>query len=181
MDQCREHMIMNGMWGLFYLPDPCNKDKKWEILLHQSIFPLDYVKLHVQILHKGSEADQYVVQNLTWSGVYLSSNLSNTILQKVLTLVPLTATGPEVFVVTMTKFLSDHYDALEETLTHMKRLKLKSYPGENITDCCAAILVDAESLESSGSFKPDHLEYITRIFEDTSNSRFRLWDIQKYK
>ena len=41
---------------------------------------------------------------------------------------PLTATVPEVFVAIMTKFLSDSYDALEETLNHMKILELKSYP-----------------------------------------------------
>ena len=58
----------------------------------------------------------------------------------------LTATGSRVFVATMTTFLSDSYDALEETLNHMKSLKLESYPGENVTDCCAAILVDADSL-----------------------------------
>ena len=63
----------------------------------------------------------------------------------------------------------------------MKSLKLKSYPGENVTDCCAAILVDAERLESAGAFKPEHLGYIIRIFEDTSDSRFRLWYIHKYK
>ena len=63
----------------------------------------------------------------------------------------------------------------------MKSLKLKSYPGQNVTDCCAAILVDAERLESAGSFKPEHLGYIIRIFEDTSDSIFRLWAIQKYK
>ena len=40
------------------------------------------------------------------------SNFSNTLLQKVLALVPLTATEPEVFVVTMTTFLSDYDDAL---------------------------------------------------------------------
>ena len=89
--------------------------------------------------------------------------------------------GPEVFVATMTKFLSDSYDALEENLDHMNSLKLKSYPGENVTDCCAEILLDAERLESAGDFKPDHLGYITRNFEDTSDSIFRLWDIQKYK
>ena len=112
--------------------------------------------------------------------MYLRSTLSNTLLQKVLTLVPLTATGPEVYVAIMTTFLSDSYDALEETLNHMKSLKLNSYPGENVTDCCAAILVDSERLESSGAFKSEHLGYITRIFEDTSDSRFRLWAIQKY-
>ena len=139
------------------------------------------MKHHVQSLLKGSEADQCVVQNLTWLGVYLRSTLSNTILQKVLKLVPLTATGPEVFVATMTTFLSNFYDALEETLHHMKSLKLKSYPGENVTDGCAAILVYAEHLESAGTFNPEHLGYITHIFEDTSDSRLRLWDIHKYK
>ena len=94
---------------------------------------------------------------------------------------PLTETGPEVFVATMTTFFFDSYDALEETLNHMKSLKLKSYPGENVTDFCAEILVDAERLESAGALKPEHLGYITRIFEDTSESRFRLWAIQKYK
>ena len=63
----------------------------------------------------------------------------------------------------------------------MKSLKLKSYPGENVTECCAAILVDAERLESAGALKPEHLGYIIRIFEDTSDSRFRFWAIQKYK
>ena len=108
----------------------------------------------MQSLQKGSEADQYVVQNLTRSGLYLRSTLSNTLLDKVLTLVPLTANRIEVFVATMTTILSDYYDALEETLTNMETFKLKSYPGENVTAFCAAILVDVERLESSRDFKP---------------------------
>ena len=63
----------------------------------------------------------------------------------------------------------------------MKSLKLKSYPGENVIGCCVAILVDAERLESAGEFKTEHIGYITRIFDDNSDSRFRLWAIQKYK
>ena len=76
----------------------------------------------------------------------------------------LTATGPEVFVATMTTFLSDSYDALEETLNHMKSLKLKIYPRENVIDFCASILVDSEHLVSARAFKPEHLGYITCIF-----------------
>ena len=63
----------------------------------------------------------------------------------------------------------------------MKSLKLKSYPGENITDCCAAIFVDAERLESAEALKPEHLGYINHIFEDISDSRFRIWKIHNYK
>ena len=80
------------------------------------------MKRHVKILNKGSKEDQYVVQNLTWSGVYLRSTFPNTLLQKVLALVTLTATGPEVFVATMNKFISNYYDVLEETLTHINSL-----------------------------------------------------------
>ena len=68
--------------------------------------------------------------------------MSNNLLQEILTLVLLTATESDVFVTTMTKFLSDFYYALKETLTHMKSLKLKVYPGENVIYCCVAILLD---------------------------------------
>ena len=122
-------MIRNVIWDIFYLPDPQNKEKNWDLLLHQSRFPLYYVKCHAHSLQKGSDSDQYVVQNLKCSGVYLRSTLSNSLLQKVLTLVPLAATGPAVFVAIMTTFLTDYYDALEDILTHMKSIKLKSYPG----------------------------------------------------
>ena len=93
----------------------------------------------------------------------------------------LTVTRPEVFVATMPTFPSDSYDALEETLTYRKSLHLKIYPGDNVTDCCATILVDTERLESAVAFKPGHVGYNTGISEDTSDSRFRLWAIHKYK
>ena len=107
--------------------------------------------------------------------------MSNNLLHKVLKLVPLTATGTDVFVATMTTFLCDYYDDLEETITYMKSIKINSYLGENVTDFRAAILVDSEHLESAGYFKTDYLRYITRIFEDAYYSRFRLREIQKYK
>ena len=121
-----------------------------------------------------------MVQNLPWSGVYLRSNFSSDLIQKVLKLAPLTETVPEVYVATMTTVLSNSYDSLVETLNHTKSLKLKDNPGDNVADC-DAILVDAKRLESDGTFKPDHLGYIIRILEDTYDSIFRLWATQKYK
>ena len=78
----------------------------------------------------------------------------------------------------MTKFISASYDVLEETFTNFKSIKIKSYPGDNVMDLCVEIVVDVESLESAGGFNPAQLGYITRIFEDTSDSRFRLWGYQ---
>ena len=39
-DQCRDNVIRNGMWDVFSLPDPRNKEKKWDLLLNQSRFSL---------------------------------------------------------------------------------------------------------------------------------------------
>ena len=97
------------MWNVFYIVEQQNKEKEWDLLLHHSKFPLEYVKGLIQSLLKGSEVDQYIVQNLTWSGAYLRSTLSNDLLQKVLTFVPLTATVPEVYVATMTTIISNSY------------------------------------------------------------------------
>ena len=109
------------------------------------------------------------------------STLSNTLLQKVLTLVPLTATGPEVYVATMTTIISDSYYSLVDTLNHTNNLKLKDHSGRDVADCYDASLVNVESLESVGAFNPEHLDYIIRIFENNSDSRFHLWANHKYK
>ena len=77
-----------------------------------------------------------MVKILAWSRVYLRSNLSNNLLQKVLTLVLLTETGTEFFVATMNSLLYDSYDALEETLTPMKSLKRKKSRGERYRFLC---------------------------------------------
>ena len=174
-------MIRNGMWDVLSITDPLNKEKEWDLLLHQSRYPLEYIKRHVQSLLKLSEADQYIFQNLTWSGVYLSNNLSNTLLQKVLTLVPLTATGPEVYVATMNTIISDSYYSVVGNLNHMKSLYLKDHSVRDVADCYDAIFVHVESLDIAGSFKPDHLGYIILISGDTYDSRFHLWETQKYK
>ena len=96
-------------------------------------------------------------------------------------MVPLIATGPEVYFATMTTVLSNYYDSLVDTLNHIKSLKLKDHPGGNVKDCCNEILVDADHLGSARAFKPTHLGYITRIFEDTSDSRFHIWSTHNYK
>ena len=66
--------------------------------------------------------------------MYLRSTFSSDLLQNVLKLVPLTETGPEVYVATMNIIISDYYDSLVETPDHMKSLKLKDHPGENVSN-----------------------------------------------
>ena len=101
-------------WDIVYiLPTrPSQSIEETVFLLHQYWFPLNYMKRHFKSLQKGFKADYYVVQNLTWSGVYLRRTLSNDLLHKLLTLVPLTETLPELYDTTMATFLSYLYNAL---------------------------------------------------------------------
>ena len=130
---------------------------------------------------KGYAEDQYVLQNLKWSRVYLMSTLSNDILQKVLTLLMIKLTGPEFYVSTAITILSYYYDAFDENLNHLESLNFNIHMEENVTDYCNKILVDDELLESSVPFNTYRLGCITRIFEYTSHSRFHIWVIQRYK
>ena len=87
----------------------------------------------------------------------------------------------EVYFATMNTIISSSYYSLVDTLNHTKNLKLKDRPDRYAADFYDTILVNVESLESAGAFNPEHLGYIIRIFENTSDSRFHLWATQKYK
>ena len=87
---------------------------------------------------------------------------------------PLAATGPKIYATNTTTALSDSYNNVQDTINYLRSIKLKIYQGENVTYFCAAVLVDAGKLESDIYFKLEHLEYITIIFEDTSDSIFHI-------
>ena len=93
----------------------------------------------------------------------------------------LTDTGPVVYVVTTTIFISNSYYALQYTLNHLNCLNINIYPGDNVSYWCYKILVDYQRLASARDFNYDNLLYITCIFEDTCYYRFFLWVIHKYK
>ena len=78
--------------------------------------------------------------------------MSSALLQNELKIVPLTATGPKVYVATMIAILSGLYVSLDETLNHMKSIKLKDRTGENDADYCDEIWVGDERLDSVVTF-----------------------------
>ena len=63
-------------------------------------------------------------------------------------------------------------------MNYLKILKLKCHLEENVADFCAAILLHANIIE--GGFKSNKFWYITCIFENTYDTRFRIWSTKKY-
>ena len=60
-----DKIIGIGMQDIFYLLDTRNQEKKWELLLNQYQFSMDYAKQNVKRLKQVYNAYQYVIQNLT--------------------------------------------------------------------------------------------------------------------
>ena len=73
---------------MFSLTESCNQYNNCDLFLNKSIFPLYYKKLYVKGLMNCSKANEYVIHNMTRSGVYLRITFSNSLLQKVLILGP---------------------------------------------------------------------------------------------
>ena len=91
-----------------------------------------------------------------------------------------TETGTKVYASNMTTIHYNYSSYLQETLNYLKSIKIKCHLEDNVTDFCAAILVEAGNLESDGAFNPYDLVYITRISENNSDPRYHLWETHKY-
>ena len=181
-DICRRHMIVTGMWDVFSIPDPdTSTNKKWDLFKDHARIPSKHVTKYIKDLKDDVGTDSYALQNLEWSGIYLQNSITHDLLAKVLRLVPITASGPEVFMAILSVCYSDSYDALEQTKTNLKLIKLKDYPGENVEECVTVISQLAERLDSAGAFEPQLLCSIMKIFEHAKDERFRLWAMSKYK
>ena len=87
---------------------------------------------------------------------------------------PLTATRPEVYIDTITIFISYLYGYLEENINRFKSIKLNIYPLYNVAYFCDETLVDVDLLENSGDFKSEHLGYINQILRILMTTYFFL-------
>ena len=174
-------MIQHGMWDVFNMQDPHSPGRSWDLFQFHSRFPLHYVQDYIAHLRQSEEIDRFITENLTWSAEYLFNTLSHGLHSKVLREVELTSSGPEVFVATMNVITSDSYDAMQETEKKLKEIKLKDFPGENVEDACAQIVTLSETLEGAGYWRHELLADISKVFEESSDTHFKLWAMDTYR
>ena len=101
-------------------------------------------------------------------------------------MVPLTATGPEVYVATMITIISDSYYSLVETPNQIESLKLKDNQGGDTADCYDAILENVDGLgvpeplslsTSAISFASLRILLILDLISGQLRSTRRLWSL----
>ena len=176
-DTTRKHMISQGMWDVFSIPDPKNKQVKWDLFSHLGRLPLDAISQHVKDLR--ANADKYIIDNLDWSGDYLRASLHSTLLSKVLDRLPISASGPEVLSATHAVIQSSTFEVMEDVRDQLKAISLSNYPGENIDKCCAAQLVLLQRMEDAGYYQPEHLSFVTRCWKKCSDPAFLQWALKR--
>ena len=147
-----------------------------DLFKYHAMYPISYIKEEIaRIKVDKSITDSYAPQNLDWSGQYVQNALTADLLGKVLKELPLNASGPEVFCMTMIVCISNSYEAIKNTKAQLEARKLSDYPGENVSSLNVDTMADYERLESGGAFEPDLLSTIVGIYEGTKDSRFKLW------
>ena len=62
----------------------------------------------------------------------------------------------------------------------MKNIKLAPFPGI-FPNYCMSTVVDGEMLNIPVALNPKHMEGISRILEESKDTGFQIWSIQKYR
>ena len=89
----------------------------------------------------------------------------------------LTSTKPEVYIESMTIFISCLYISLEGAINHLNTIKINSYPLDNVEYFYDEILVDVEHIVGARVFKPENLGYITQFLRILLTEYFDLHQI----
>lgn len=71
---------------------------------------------------------------------YLINSLDTSLLTKVLTLITVAVSGPEVLSITLTIIHSTSFKIMEKICDKLKVIQLSDFPDENIDDCCTVQL-----------------------------------------
>ena len=178
-DMCCRHMIKNGMWDIFNMPDPRDPAKKWDLFYHLGRFPLRRVSAYIDTIRR--TGDKYVIDNLDWRGEYLLATLDSTLLTKVLNHVDVTSSGPEVLSATLLVIHACNSEIMERVRTKLANIKLTDYPGQNIDKCCADQLVLLQRLDDAGYLKVEHLSLVTRTLKKCTSREFESWALKQHE
>ena len=176
----RQHMIINGMFDVFLLPDAITPTVKYDLFQNHSRSTMDQVRLFWEKAVADGITDKYINENLQNSGTYIRSTISPVLLQSLYNDIDPNANGPVTLIALLRIIYSDGYDAIEATKADLKSIDLKKFSGENVVECSTKILDLCERLDTAEAFSQDLLCVIARIFELSSERRFSDWAMKKY-
>lgn len=119
--------------------------------------------------------------NLAYSAEYIRSSISQDLLTALYNDIDTNDVGPVVLVALLRLVYSDGYDAIETLKTELKAIELKTFPGENVVDCCTVIIDKCERMDTAEAFSQELLCTIVRIFEAASERQFSDWEMKRYR
>jgi hypothetical protein len=119
--------------------------------------------------------DEYDLTNLKESAVFLLNSIDTDLKTHVRTLLVPESTGPEVFCLIIQEVQSDSIRSQREKAKKLSKIKMSSYPGENIKDITRDIIHLANDLERGRRLPEDILEMILNIFTKSTDEEFRIY------
>jgi hypothetical protein len=180
VDLLRRACIQGRFFNEFVIPDAHNPSGS-DLFKKHSRFSISNIKNYVA--KQRLTCDHYAETNYTWSGTLLLSTLHPELYAKVIQVVGVSPSGPEVFIATMKEVHNGtHYEQMEQLKGSSKLLKLSDFAGENIQEAYEKIKDIMDQLDGADTLSlGDHLLlHQVGLYEQSTSEHMRLWAVNEY-
>ena len=130
---------------------------------------------------KTTLGDKFDKDNLKLLGHAVRNLMGPTLLAWVVSLTGPDAIGPELFLAALHQVSYMTAALVKSVCNKMGALKLKSIPGENISDSCETISKMIKQIESSGKPPSDLLNSVSKPFTTGTQETFRLCSTDSHR
>ncbi len=116
--------------------------------------------------------DDFDRDNLRLSGIVIKNSLGTNLYQRVASLLPATATGPEILKVAIDQVMYMNASTIRSVSNRLGALSLKDIPGENAPELTVKVSELARELEGSGNPPGDLINLVSKPFTKGSVESF---------
>jgi len=178
-DEVLKHLETTGMDSVFYVPDPLEPTVMLNVITHHSRFTVDMVsdfvsKLTDELDPNKPKFDDFDIDNLKISRLYLENVLEVGLLNDLRATAPRDMTGPEFWMCLVAEVQSDSLERLRQIEANIKtKMVPASYPGENISKMSLEIVEACHELEVADTLPQDIILQIVNNFIKCSVETFK--------
>ena len=187
VEELKQSLMAEDMHGIFVMPDAFAEDPTGtfnkmpaagcasvDMFTNTEDVDLETCKEWSKFLSAAGE--QYLVENLLWSGMKLKNSLSNGLKEKLIEKTlgwPVThQTGVVYLKLVMTFITASTPKSTRLLINKLQELGVRDYKGENVRKCCSTIKGAYEILHNKKAVPYDFLDLVFDVLEKCSVDKF---------
>jgi hypothetical protein len=173
-DGAARHMEKCGLDSEFYFRDPSNKDVMLNLFDKHMLFTTEGIKEQVAYFRANGMYDSFATDNLDYSRAWIEDSIDSELWNSLRPHVTRDITGPELYMILVSEVQSDSIQSMRAKERKLLGLRLKDYPGENVRNLNADILLLCDTLSNNRTLPIDTNLAIVDKYTESSSEDFRV-------